>query len=70
MSFALQLLKVAGVVGGSSGDTALTAPENLSLWGSCLSCSQFLPPVPGAEFVPPQDDREGEPQGQGWVVAD
>ena len=70
MSFALQLLKVAGVVGGSSGYTALTAPENLSLSGSGLSCSQFLPPVLGAQFVPPQDDRDGKPQGQGWVVAE
>lgn len=65
----LPMASQGGSVGGSS--TANThAPENLSHLGSCLSQGQFLPPVLGAEFVPPQDDQEGKPQGQGWVVAE
>lgn len=39
-------------------------------WGSCLSHSQFQPPVLGPKLVLPQSEWEQKPQGQIWVVAE
>lgn len=46
------------------------SPGQPLCWGSCLSHSQFQPPVLGLKLVLPQSEREQKPQGQVWVVAE